>query len=939
MKFPYNHFIFLFISILLTIVNGKKSIINLKTRFPVYSIQINHKKSKIFYDYNLSKNNQFPLDCEPGEKISLNITSNIIEMEKNDDFIFIFLYNNETSYFYNKKNISLISFKKFKNKNINFLIEFYIPYEIYCDSHDDIIINESINAINFELNSNIFIKNKKIQQNEMLQIKILDIYYSNDNNLSILPLMNFNKSNNYNLNTIFYIYSKNQINLNNSLIIKYKGISSLDMYKSINECSIKIIKKENYSIQNKKRNLQEKLSEEFYIFEEIFDNKNAQNDLEEIVELFNMGVNVFNISDPFFNDLCIHYENNSHDYVLEDRIEFFYQNYSLCNSSCNLSQIYMENYSYSCICFPVIEEGDNTHHKREHSMELNEEFSMEGLTKEFSDLFFETNFEVIRCFFNVLKDKVIINNYGFIINTIFLIIQFFASLCLFRNIKDIRIYVYKDLLKCKFNPPKRKGIPLVNQNEYGDNNSNINNKFDLRIEGVNNIINNESNQKNSKSNSKTYGTELLSIKGIIPINSNNNNIIISNKINEIDYYNNSLMDNKTNKKEIKFRKKSNNYDKNDSNIKFNESYISSKRKINIKNRNNDYFNEKQDNSNNDFIIVHKRKNLKKYEEDDNKTNFNFSSDENNNFENYKYVHNSKNKKRNYENKFFEKDINTNQAMILSENYSQNGTINTGGIKYNIQKESIKEKKYKNNEKEFIQPYKKINYDQDELDGLDYEEALVYDKRTFCQLFCKQIKERQLIHYTFFVKDKLKPLSIKIIVLIFNFSCYLVVNGFLFNENYVMKILRRTTKSFYYYIVDSTNRIIYSSIIGGLINMIIGLLFKADKSLRKVQNKYQNNPILLHGEIVKIYKSTKCIYIVFTIFNFVLMILFIFYLFCFCGVYRNCQSDWLIGCFVVIVIMQLFPVLVSFLLAFLRKVGLVCKIEFLFKISSWIIDNM
>ena len=155
----------------------------------------------------------------------------------------------------------------------------------------------------------------------------------------------------------------------------------------------------------------------------------------------------------------------------------------------------------------------------------------------------------------------------------------------------------------------------------------------------------------------------------------------------------------------------------------------------------------------------------------------------------------------------------------------------------------------------------------------------------------------------------------------------------------MKILRRTSKGFYYFLVDSITRIVYSSIIGVIINIIVGLLFRADKQLRKVQNKHKNNKILLHGEIVKIYKSTKFFYIFFTIFNVCAMLIFMFYLFCFCGVYRNCQADWFEGCFLVIMLMQLLPVLISLLLAVLRKAGLVCKIECLFKINSWIIDNI
>ena len=91
-----------------------------------------------------------------------------------------------------------------------------------------------------------------------------------------------------------------------------------------------------------------------------------------------MRINVFNISERFFNDICLHYEKDGNDYVLADRIEFFYQNYSLCNESCFLTNIFMENYSYMCECLPLKEE-ETGHHKKEYNKNIDEKFSMAGL--------------------------------------------------------------------------------------------------------------------------------------------------------------------------------------------------------------------------------------------------------------------------------------------------------------------------------------------------------------------------------------------------------------------------------------------------------------------------------------------------------------------------------------------------------------------------------
>ena len=121
-------------------------------------------------------------------------------------------------------------------------------------------------------------------------------------------------------------------------------------------------------------------------------------------------------------------------------------------------------------------------------------------------------------------------------------------------------------------------------------------------------------------------------------------------------------------------------------------------------------------------------------------------------------------------------------------------------------------------------------------------------------------------------------------------------------------------------------------------IIIGFLFKSDKTLRKAQIKYKDNRILLNGEVVKIFKNMKITNFLFTFVNFICMLAIWVYLFCFCGVYRNCQLDWIESTGIIIAFMQFLPILISFLLAILRIIGLRCGIESCFKITSWISDN-
>ena len=94
-------------------------------------------------------------------------------------------------------------------------------------------------------------------------------------------------------------------------------------------------------------------------------------------------------------------------------------------------------------------------------------------------------------------------------------------------------------------------------------------------------------------------------------------------------------------------------------------------------------------------------------------------------------------------------------------------------------------------------YEKRDYDEDDLNEMDFDEAVLFDHRGFCQLFWSEIKERQLIVNTFLVKQRLKPFSIKLIVFLFSITCYFVINGFLYDTKYVSKKLKRINKSFQY----------------------------------------------------------------------------------------------------------------------------------------------
>ena len=64
----------------------------------------------------------------------------------------------------------------------------------------------------------------------------------------------------------------------------------------------------------------------------------------------NLGIDIFNIKDSFFNDICNSYSISKNDIVLKDRIKEIYQNYSLCDEGCSYNEINTIYKTISCDC-------------------------------------------------------------------------------------------------------------------------------------------------------------------------------------------------------------------------------------------------------------------------------------------------------------------------------------------------------------------------------------------------------------------------------------------------------------------------------------------------------------------------------------------------------------------------------------------------------------
>ena len=145
-------------------------------------------------------------------------------------------------------------------------------------------------------------------------------------------------------------------------------------------------------------------------------------------------IDIYNIEDDFFNDICTSYsDESSNDIVLEDRIKDIYQNYSLCGEGCSYNSSDLELKLIACDC------------KVKQNITSN---ITKNIYTQLTDIKKPSVFAIIKCYQLVFSLKNKLNNYGFIIFSILLLAHIpLFILYFYKGIKPIREYLAKEMSK------------------------------------------------------------------------------------------------------------------------------------------------------------------------------------------------------------------------------------------------------------------------------------------------------------------------------------------------------------------------------------------------------------------------------------------------------------------------------------------------------------
>ena len=617
-------------------------------------------------------------------------------------------------------------------------------------------------------------------------------------------------------------------------------------------------------------------------------------DLDKANDLANQGIDVFNSSDTFFNDLCQPFssENNS-DVTISDRRNDYYQNVSFCDIECEYEGINFETSNAICNCdaTTLTKTDEEIEKAKENVFDDIKNFNMGKLKNVFTSQISLTNIMIFKCYMLFFNFKLNLNNFGFWILGAIIFICFILFLLFFKKgttpIKNLlKLYkANKNELKNAKN--KKNNIKKLKSIKNPPKKTNFSKKKDLFNQNESQLLKadkflSSNNLMVTKNLSKSKKT---SSQSLYKVNKNNFNhkksLVLKDDTNTHD---NTLLINNDNKNYIK-ESVNKNFD-----IFSNESFLEDEkeRKYNI---------------------------FQRYENPELTTN---------NYIRKLKVKTSKNKLTDYN---IETEAKKEEDNIIHTYFPSTTTLKID------EKKEIKDNLLKTDKTieklDIDNPI--IFYSTSEYLDLDFNEAVLFDNRSYLEMYWGYVQEGQIIINSFFVECFLELRIIKIHFMFFSIALDFFLNALLYTDDYVSEAYNNNGVLDF---ISGLPKTIYSFLISSLLSVFLIKLSSSKKTLIELL-KSEKNKKNFKERSRKIMQEFRCKLIIYFIFLFFCLLFFWYYVTIFCNVYYNNQKYWVYGSIEGIIIALLTPFLTSVIIAFLRYISIKFKIKWLFNINEFL----
>ena len=610
--------------------------------------------------------------------------------------------------------------------------------------------------------------------------------------------------------------------------------------------------------------------------------------IESAISFADSGIDVFNASDDFFNNICHEYNNkDGKDIIIDDRRTDIYKNVSFCEQGCTYKGMDYELMIANCICDSSIMKPNDEDNIASNDNNKEEKLNFKSLKNSFLESLFDFNFDVINCYNLVFNLKFLKSNIGFYsMMTLFIIQLICFFIYLFKKLKSLKKYL---LLFNNSNPKTSLSFPPKKYNNSKTIQFNNNNQEKKLVK------NSKKNFKNQKEKNKLFTIE----------EETNNECNTKRKICFMDDENNLENNFNTNNKDLLNLKipSENNLEKKKGKkgkkLIFTNNFISSAKLeipiLNIQNKKQ----KKLDKSKGENIYSKKPTKEIKF-------GSKINNDKIHNFKKNNIIELKKNKKKNISNR------------IKSKNNEKN-------VRHNL--ETNEGKKKLKNDKELFNLYK---LDED-LQDMDYEQAILYDKRSYLRIYWAFLVDTQIILGTFCTKSYLNLFIFKLSFLTCTFQISFFLNAFFYSDEYISDAYHNNGVLDF---VSGLPKSIYSLVATLITTFLLGMLSNSKSELKQLIREKRQNKNYMNLINIKL-RKLRIKLIVYFILVFSLGLLFLYYVSSFCSVYRNSQKYWFIGCLESFGMDSIVAIIVCIFLSLFRYIAIKRRIKCFYCLANLI----
>ena len=175
------------------------------------------------------------------------------------------------------------------------------------------------------------------------------------------------------------------------------------------------------------------------------------------------------------------------------------------------------------------------------------------------------------------------------------------------------------------------------------------------------------------------------------------------------------------------------------------------------------------------------------------------------------------------------------------------------------------------------------FNDKELNNLEYNLALNYDKRTYCEYYKSLLLTKHIFIFSFIYNKDYNSKIIKIDLFFINFIISYTVNALFFSDNTMHKIYKDEGSFNFIYQLP---QIIYSTLISSILNIILNLFSLTEGNILSFKNNKEKRNLTKRKN--KLQKKLNIKFALYFIISFIFLVFFWYYLSMFSAVYKKTQ---------------------------------------------------